>query len=617
MQILILLLLLFLVPILDLYLLKKIGCNVKNKWIYIIVTSCVTFLVLRFTNVVGFIESIPALNESLAHNIFQLIFTVIIVNAIQIIIAKWYVQDCSVGDKKQPLKMSKVVMVIFIMSCALGIFATINYVTNSFGQSTTNQIIFAMISPLEGTSSEQILLVLLNPVLTVVLLMVIFILIINQNREIKYHNKIILNPLTWLKTWRIISIILLLTSILGFSQTFGVGKFIYNQMHHSSFIQDNYVSPNDVNITLNGDKQNLIHIYMESGEVSFADKDHGGGMDENVIPDLYELTQEGISFTNKEQRSLIGGANCIDGSTWTIAGITNTETGVPLKVTNLNPNYYGKGGVLIPGALGLGNILEAAGYNNYLMIGSDKEFAGRAAFYDVHGNYQIDDLNTAKQAGLIPQNYEVNWGYEDTKLFSFAQEKLNNITTNDKPFNFTLLTTATHAPEGYYDSSLPQVYDDKYLTATYYSNEDITNFVRWCQAQPWYENTTIVITGDHISMNSATMGQMDHNYTRTLYNVFLNSKATCADSIMVNRNYLTLDYFPTILASLGFEVEGNRLGLGTNLFSGQPTLCEQLGLSQVEQQLSYYSTFYNDVLLNPNNIVVYNRERLKINGNNR
>ena len=37
-----------------------------------------------------------------------------------------------------------------------------------------------------------------------------------------------------------------------------------------------------------------------------------------------------------------------------------------------------------------------------------------------------------------------------------------------------------------------------------------------------------------------------------------------------------MDMFPTTLASLGAVIDGDRLGLGTNLFSDKPTLAENL-----------------------------------------
>ena len=45
-----------------------------------------------------------------------------------------------------------------------------------------------------------------------------------------------------------------------------------------------------------------------------------------------------------------------------------------------------------------------------------------------------------------------------------------------------------------------------------------------------------------------------------------------------NREFTTLDMFPTTLAAIGCKIEGNRLGLGTNLFSSERTLSEQLGM---------------------------------------
>ena len=64
--------------------------------------------------------------------------------------------------------------------------------------------------------------------------------------------------------------------------------------------------------------------------------------------------------------------------------------------------------------------------------------------------------------------------------------------------------------------------------------------------------------------------------------------------------------FPTLLASIGVKIEGDRLGLGTNLFSGKPTLFEQNGegkdgWKKVDEYFSLKSTFYNmNILLGSN-----------------
>ena len=43
--------------------------------------------------------------------------------------------------------------------------------------------------------------------------------------------------------------------------------------------------------------------------------------------------------------------------------------------------------------------------------------------------------------------------------------------------------------------------------------------------------------------------------------------------------------FPSTLSALGVEIEGDRLGIGTDLFSGTPTLCEKLGEEEYKVQL--------------------------------
>lgn len=57
-------------------------------------------------------------------------------------------------------------------------------------------------------------------------------------------------------------------------------------------------------------------------------------------------------------------------------------------------------------------------------------------------------------------------------------------------------------------------------------------------------------------------------------------------------------FFPTTLASMGVDIEGNRLGLGTNLFSQDQTDIEKYGLEYVDKELSKKSVFYNSYFMN-------------------
>lgn len=52
------------------------------------------------------------------------------------------------------------------------------------------------------------------------------------------------------------------------------------------------------------------------------------------------------------------------------------------------------------------------------------------------------------------------------------------------------------------------------------------------------------------------------------------------------RDFTTFDMFPTTLASIGVKIQGNRLGLGTNLFSDEPTLLETYGMEEMKVGVS-------------------------------
>lgn len=58
--------------------------------------------------------------------------------------------------------------------------------------------------------------------------------------------------------------------------------------------------------------------------------------------------------------------------------------------------------------------------------------------------------------------------------------------------------------------------------------------------------------------------------------------------------------FPTILASMGVEIEDDRLGIGTNLFSETPTVYEEYGFEYVNNELEKKSEFMNNnILIDP------------------
>ena len=166
------------------------------------------------------------------------------------------------------------------------------------------------------------------------------------------------------------------------------------------------------------------------------------------------------------------------------------------------------------------------------------------------------------------------------------KQELTELGSGSQPFNLTMLTVDTHFPDGYVCSECPDTFgSNQYANVMACSSRQIAELVSWIQQQSWYENTTIVISGDHLTMDGDFCNKVSSKYDRKVYTCYINPAATVEDPDAA-RTYTTFDDFPTTLAALGCTIDGNRLGLGTNLFSSTPTLVEQYGVSEVNTELA-------------------------------
>ena len=357
------------------------------------------------------------------------------------------------------------------------------------------------------------------------------------------------------------------------------------KINHTTFIADNYANPDTVKITFPARKRNLIHIYLESVEATFADATQGGSFRVNVIPELTALALSGESFSGDSQK--INGAICPVGTTWTMGAAFATETGLPLKIS-IGVNSMSSQNHFFEGLTALGDILEDAGYKTLVMKDVDMTFAGSELFYHEHGNYKVVDYKYANKHGLIPKDYFVWTGFEDKRLFEIAKKELTELSQGTDPFAFTLFTNDTHFPAGFVCDICPTDFPDAYSNVYHCGSRQVTDFINWIKEQPFYENTTIVLHGDHLTMAKDYAASIPRAKRRT-FTAFLNTATHL--QISRERQYTTFDFFPTILASIGARIPGDKLGLGVNLFSAQPTLVETLGIDRFNRELSAGSSF--------------------------
>lgn len=506
--------------------------------------------------------------------------------------------------KRKVLKVLKFLIINILLILILLTF----YINNTFSDVSFEQLLYSL-QTAEGTGNNMIF----NGALYIVpkLLFIDFIYIIFYVIRIKFLKKeIYLNLYIKNKKIRInlipisfkisclIFIFFIIFSLFYFMNGIGLIQYLFfNKDTH--FFEKYYVAPNTVKISAPAKKQNLIYIYVESLETSLFSEDGGGNFKDSVIPNLENIAADNVNFSSTDK---LGGATMVSGTNWTIAGIVAQSAGIPLKLSTTDGNiYWDYNGAYLPGAYTLGEVLKDNDYNNYFILGSNAGFGGRSLYFSQHGDYQIYDYLYAKWNNWIDKDYEVWWGYEDSKLYGFAKKQLTKIAEKEEPFNFTILTADTHPTDGYLDSSCDQVYDQAYLNSYHCADKMLSEFIEWVKEQDFYKDTTIVIVGDHLSMQSNLTDMFDVPGDRYIYNTFINSKVKPINT--KNRSFTSMDIYPTVLASLGFKIEGDRLGTGTNLFSTKKTLAEQLGMDNLKDEVSHKSQYYNDNIVKDKTLV--------------
>lgn len=141
----------------------------------------------------------------------------------------------------------------------------------------------------------------------------------------------------------------------------------------------------------------------------------------------------------------------------------------------------------------------------------------------------------------------------------------------------------------------PNKWDEQYKNVIFCSSKRVGDFVKWLQEQDFYDNTTIVITGDHLTMQANFFEPEEgQQYDKKVVNVIINPAIEAENT---KRAYSTMDLYQTTLGALGAKIEGNRLVLGTNLFSDEKTLIEKYGVEYVNNELKKVSRFYNNSIL--------------------
>ena len=490
--------------------------------------------------------------------------------------------DCTQKESIKSYGLFPIVLTLVIFGFGLLVLFAWLWAHRIWPGLTIDEMVFHLTAPVEGTGGGIFLSLFLQVFLPAAIIeaCVVFFSLLIRKKYQKASNFVVSVEL-------FSGVLMIALSVFQFSQETNLSAYIAAQNSDSDFIETNYADPAETEIVFPEKKRNLIYIYLESMETTYSDTEDGGAFDKNVIPELTELAQENECFSGDSGQ--LDGGIVYPNSGFTMAGIFAQTSGVPLQIS-LGNNMDTQES-FFPGLSTLGDILAGENYRQIFLIGSDATFGGRRLYFQNHGNYEFRDYNWAVGEQLIPEDYYRWWGYEDEKLFSYAKDTLKELAEGSQPFNLTMLTVDTHAEDGYVCDLCEDTFgDNQYANVIACSSRQVYDFVRWVQQQDFYKNTTIILSGDHTTMDSDFCEDVSPDYQRKTFVCVINPAAE-TEKPEWERQFSTLDMFPTTLASLGAQIQGDKLGLGVNLFSSRETLTESYGQERMQTEMNNRSEF--------------------------
>ena len=367
----------------------------------------------------------------------------------------------------------------------------------------------------------------------------------------------------------------------------------YAVQKESSWFEENYARL-DTEQFRNAGQRNLIVIFLESMERGYAD---GSVYGENLIPELEALRDTGCWFSGHRKTP---------GAWFTIDGLSAQLLGVPLAHLGLDfESMEERLRPLLKASPSIFDLLKNDGYVTAAFTGASEQFTQKGGFFRAHGIGQVFAREHWEAGGIEEGQLGHGFGLRDEFLWAKFREYLDEVGRSGRRFAVLFETLDTHSPAGFAAGEDVRFGDAR--DAIRASSRMTAEFLRWAREQDWYEDTTIVIVGDHPwqdAPNDFTENFTSQSRDREIYNVILNACAPMRGEGIVLSGWSSMDMAPTILHAMGIDFRSqlqsgawssSRMGLGTSLFSGEPNLLSRYGLEMHNEELSKPSDFYDSL----------------------
>ncbi|MEX1200163.1 MAG: LTA synthase family protein [Methylophaga sp.] len=231
-------------------------------------------------------------------------------------------------------------------------------------------------------------------------------------------------------------------------------------------------------------QRNIVFILLESWSYKYIDALAGNNYGATpFIDSLITKSQVWHQFYAAGQRSL--------------NGIQAVLTSVPVLPTQPALGY----GLELNNMSRLGQIFKDAGYQTLMVQSSNRRsfhLDGIAKSLGFEQYYGKEDIPLIRDYPQDTPSY--GWDY-DTLMF--MENKLSNMAANNKPFFSFVFTGTTHEPfanpgEEFLIYPHDPLSEQGFLNTLRYSDWSLEQFFAKASQQPWFNNTTFVITADHV-----------------------------------------------------------------------------------------------------------------------
>lgn len=465
----------------------------------------------------------------------------------------------------------KMLLVKTILTCLMILVFGFWFVSDMFtGNGVTDAVYYQLVNSAKGSSINDII----WKVVAACLFLAIFLALLATSyflRKKPYKSRRFITPLYF--------------GLFALTLFYSVpATNVYSSLSNLKHGDNAYASQFYIKPAKSKGNYNYVIIYAESLERTFRDLD---GV--NYLPRLSKIADSYDDFTNLIQT---------EGAGWTMAGLVNTQCGIPLSLPQ--GNSADNVSSFLEGAKCIGQKFKEEGYQNLFMRGSDKAFAGADKFLSQHGWDTLQDKEYFLKNKIVDPTNVQGWGVEDDALLSHAWDEFNRLSKSNGKFVLSLLTVNTHAPSGMVlkscEPEIPDSVQNDMLRAVSCSDYLLSNFIEKIINSDYFDNTIIVLTSDHLMMANDASSLLNKHQNERRNNFIVIKKDRPAGKS--DKLGTLMDVWPTV-----FDIANQKsvgVGFGSSLLkSANSGLIDwYLKNKNIIPFVDYSSTLWNNPGLN-------------------